>query len=209
MWGKFYAKNTLQGGNTRKYGRRLRTQAKHMKAQFNKLFIFKENGKYYAAQALDGYKNKIKTVTGNPLLLLWAAYKRKGRVFAIVKRKYIPDIVARAMSADMFDPEAGVRTMSTQSPTYISGQESYHNGSFWPKLNGMSHEGLQNFGYTQEASQLKYATLKPMYYFGSAIELYVKTDNGQYELFKNQQGQESCKQQAWSAAAALDLLTLE
>ncbi len=208
VWATFYSDKRIQYAKTRSFARKLRAHAKKLKEQFNKLFIFKDNGHYYAAQALDGNKNQIKTVTGNPLLLLWASYTRNGKVETILNEKYIPDIVNRAMADDMFDPDAGVRTMSTLSDTYVSGQNSYHNGSFWPKLNGMSHEGLRNLGFHAEAAKLKIATLKPIAYFGSPIELYVKTDTGEYLLYKNPLGQESCRQQAWSAASALDLLTL-
>ncbi len=72
----------------------------------------------------------------------------------------------------------------------------------------MSHEGLMNWEYTVEADLLKDATIKPIAYFGTAIELYIKLSDGTYVPFKNADGQESCKQQAWTAATALDLLTL-
>lgn len=207
LWADFYGDNKLHYAKTRRFSRLLRLHAKSLKKQFNKFFIFKENSNYYAAQALDGNKNKIKTVTGNPLLLFWAAYKKNGRVTMIVERKYIDDIVQRAFTEDMFDADAGIRTMSTKADTYNSGTDSYHNGSFWPKLNGMSHEGLENLSYWHEADILKYATLKPIKYFGTPIELYIKTQNGEYDLYQNQNGQRSCREQAWSAAAVLDLLT--
>lgn len=206
LWSDFY-ESSLYVSHTKKFAKLLRNQAKELKKQFNKLFIYKDGKQYYAAQALDGHKNQIKTVTGNPLLLLWAAYKKNGTVETIVETQFIDDIVKRAFTSDMFDTEAGIRTMSTKEKTYISGQNSYHNGSFWPKLNGLSHEGLVNFDYRLEANLLKHATLKPLEYFGSPIELYVRTDEGDYRLYRNSDGQESCLQQAWSAAAALDLLS--
>jgi glycogen debranching enzyme len=209
LWADFYADSTLHFTKTVHFSNALRTHANELKKQFNKFFIFKEGKRYYAAQALDGYKRQIKTVTGNPLLLLWAAYKNGRTVKTILEKKYIKDIVGRAFTEDMFDKDAGIRTMSTKAKTFVSGQNSYHNGSFWPKLNGMSHEGLENVGFYEKAARLKDATLKPIQYFGSPIELYVKTDNGEYDIYRNSQGQESCRQQAWSAAAALDLLTHE
>lgn len=206
-WANFYENKGIQFARTKTFGRKLRLQAKQLKKQFNKFFIFKDGERYYAAQALDGNKNQIKTITGNPLLLFWAAFKRKGRVETIVNQCFVSDIATRAMEQDMFDPDAGIRTMSTKSSTYMSGQDSYHNGSFWPKLNGMSHEGLQNIGFHKEAEMLRAATLKPIEYFGTPIELYIRTENGEYLLYRNADGQESCRMQAWTAAAALDLLT--
>lgn len=205
LWADFYANKHY--GRTKLFARKLRKHALALKKQFNKFFIFKEHDYYYAAQALDGQKNQIKTVTGNPLLLLWAAYKKNEKTEIIIENRYIEDIVKRAFTDDMFDKDAGIRTMSTKEKTFIPGRESYHNGSFWPKLNGMSHEGLENFGFYKEAEMLKAATLKPIQYFGAPIELYIKTDDGKYVLFRNMDGQESCREQAWSAAAALDLLT--
>lgn len=207
LWADFYGDSTLTYARSKKFARSLSAHAKAMKKRFNRFFIFKDGKNFYAAQALDGFKNQIKTVTGNPLLLLWAAYKKNGKTECIVSKQFIHDIVERAMESDMFDSEAGIRTMSSRANTYIPGQNSYHNGSFWPKLNGMSHEGLENFGYYAEAQTLKQASLKPIQYFGTPIELYIKTETGEYLLYRNPNGQESCRKQAWSAAVALDLLT--
>jgi hypothetical protein len=66
---------------------------------------------------------------------------------------------------------------------------------------------LSNFGYLGEAARLKEATLLPIVHFGSPIELYMKHALEKYVLY-NDNGQESCRNQAWSAAVALDLLTL-
>ena len=60
---------------------------KNLKKNFNKQFIIRDNGYYYAAQALDGHKNKISTITGNPLLLLWASYRINGKTRSIIDNK--------------------------------------------------------------------------------------------------------------------------
>ena len=180
-----------------------------MKLRFNKAFLFKDHGYYFPVQALDGNKRQIRTITGNPLLLLWASYKKKGgKLEAILDDKYITHMVNRSFMDDMFDEDAGIRTMSAKSTTFDPTQNSYHNGSYWPKLNGMAHEGLHRWKYNTEAERLKHATIKPIAYFGSPIELYIKTEDGNYLEYRNPQGQVSCREQAWSAAAALDLLTL-
>jgi glycogen debranching enzyme len=159
-------------------------------------------------QALDGFKNQLNTVTGNPLLLLWATYEKNGKPESIIEENLVPDLVKRAFLPDMFEKDAGIRTMSTKARTYIPGQNSYHNGSFWPKLNGMAHEGLTAWGYQEEAAQLKVATLAPIRHFGQPIELYVKDAQKKYLPYENEEGRQGCYQQAWSAATALDLLTL-
>jgi glycogen debranching enzyme len=180
-----------------------------MKKSFNKKFMLESDGVYFPVQALDGHKNQIRTVTGNPLILLYATYyDNDGFAESVVDKKYIPDLVSRAFMSDMFDENAGIRTMSSLSPIYNSGQNSYHNGSFWPKLNGLAHEGLLNFGYKSEAEKLRIATIKPIEHFGTPIELYTLDENGGYLPFLTSWGKTSCRKQAWTAAVALDLLTI-
>lgn len=208
LWADYYADSKTNYLNSKSFSDKLNAQASGIKKSFNKLFMFKSEGLNFPSQALDGRKNQIKTVTGNPLLLLWASYTNNGKSEAVIDDKYIPDLVKRSFAPDMFDATAGIRTMSTKSLIFNSQKDSYHNGSFWPKLNGMAHEGLQNFGYTENADKLRIATLKPIEYFGTPIELYIKSDEGSYIPYESKWGKESCRQQAWSAAVCLDLLTL-
>ncbi len=63
-------------------------------------------------------------------------------------------------------------------------------------------------GYVEEAEKLRLAALKPIEYFGSPIELYITTTDGKYVPYENKWGKQSCRQQAWSAAVCLDLLTI-
>jgi len=207
LWSDFYRDTAHTFSHTKKFSKKLHQQANVMKKRFNEIFLFEDSGLLFPAQALDGYKNQLKTVTGNPMLLLWASYKKHGKTESILDEEHIPNLVKRTFMDDMFELDAGIRTMSTKSLTYSASDKSYHNGSFWPKLNGMAHEGLVNFGYLGEAGKLKEATLLPIDHFGSPIELYMKHELEKYVLY-NDNGQESCRNQAWSAAVALDLLTL-
>lgn len=209
LWADFYRETDMHLYQAAKFAQKMANHADLMKEWFNKQFLFKEYDLYYAAQALDGNKQQIQTITGNPLLLLWASYKKHGQVTAILEDTYISAIVKRAFQKDMFDEEAGIRTMSTAATTYNPNQNSYHNGSFWPKLNGMSYEGLLNWGFEEDARMLRHASLKPLLYFGSPIELYIKGEDGEYLEFVSPSGQRSCRNQAWSAATALDILTTE
>lgn len=208
LWSDFYIDTTHQYVRSESFSTKLLNHANNLRKKFNELFIFETEKLNFPVQALDGIKKQIQTVTGNPLLLLWATYENKGQTEAIIDKDLIPNMVKRIFMPDMFDKDAGIRTMSTKSQTYMPGQNSYHNGSFWPKLNGLSHEGLKKWGYVNEAELLRDASLKPIHFFGTPIELYVKNeDPGDYMLYKSESGQESCRHQAWSAAAALDLLT--
>lgn len=207
LWADFYEDTTHNYAKTKQFSDKLRLQAGQMKKRFNELFIIQSENLSFPVQALNGYKQQIPTITGNSLLLLWATYQKNGKNESILKDELIPDLVKRSFLPDLFDRDAGIRTMSNKSLTFNPGLNSYHNGSFWPKLNGMAHEGLTQWEYKNEADLLKQATIKPIAYFGSPIELYIKTGNV-YELFDNGIGQHSCRNQAWSAATALDLLTL-
>jgi glycogen debranching enzyme len=208
LWADFYGGENTAYANTASFANKLRSFALNLKTRFNETFLFSDDGLIFPAQALDGNKRQIRTVTGNPLLLLWATHEDEtGKKEAIINTEHIADMVKRSFMKDLFDSDAGIRTMTEKSPTYNPYPDSYHNGSFWPKLNGMSHEGLIHWGYENEAALLKTATLKPLLYFGTPIELYIKNIDGTYAPFKNEFGQESCKNQAWSAATALDLLS--
>ncbi len=199
LWSRFYA------GSSPPFAQKMSLQAAQLKDMFNKLFIFEDGKYYYGGQAIDGNKNLIKTITGNPLIILWATDLVKSE--CILEKDYIDDVVERAFQPDLFDPDAGIRTMSILSPTFNPSRDSYHNGSFWPVLNGLITEGLENFGFDLEVRKLKQAALKPIYHFNSPIELYIKDKQGNFFEYANFSGQVGCRVQAWSAAACLDWLT--
>ena len=202
VWSDWYSSQSEPAYS--QFSQRLATQAQNLKSQFNKLFLMSEGGHHFLAQALDGEKQQLTTITGNPLILLWATHESTRE--CIVDDAYINQLVNRSFQADLFDPEAGIRTMSTLSPTYNPKQDSYHNGSFWPVLNGLAYEGLRKWNYQKEASALKQASLQAYMYFKMPIELYVRSDDGIYSEFCGPDGQQSCRIQAWSAAAFLHML---
>lgn len=189
------------------FPRGLCIQAAKVKKAFNRHFIFKDGSFYFAGQAIDGEGELIKTITGNPLICLWASDKKLSKVECIIEDEFIGSMVDRAFQPDLFDFDAGVRTMSTLSPTFNSNRDSYHNGSFWPVLNGLITEGLEYWGYEEKVKILKEASLKPIYHFNSPIELYMKDNEGNLSEYLSASGQIGCKVQAWSAASALDWLT--
>jgi glycogen debranching enzyme len=182
-------------------------QARRLKATFNAHFLIKDQGLVFPAQALDGLKTPIVTITGNPAFLLWASYSSNSPVEAILDNQYVKDLVTRLFASDLFDPDAGIRTMSTLSPTFNPNRDSYHNGSFWPKLNGLAYEGLINWGYIEEAMRLKAASCKPFEFFDTPVELYIKNADGKFTEYESPSGHKGCRRQAWSAAALLDLVT--
>ena len=202
-WARWYSEQSSP--SHQQFGQQLAADAQKLKESFNMQFLVNDNGVMFPIQALDGNKNQIQTITGNPLLLLWATDTQTKE--CILADEYVFSLVARSFQPDLFDPDAGIRTMSTQSSTYNPRVDSYHNGSFWPVLNGLAYEGLRRWGYTEEAQMIKTASLKPYHHFQAPIELYVKNDDGTYAEFCGLDGQRSCKVQAWSAAAFLHMLT--
>lgn len=205
LWGEFYKKDNRYVKNT-SFGNQLLRHAAHLKNRFNSQFVIENKGKRYLAQALDGNKRQISTITANPLICLWSAYINNQQKVCIINKEFLSDIVDRAFLSDMFIPHAGIRTMSSESETFNPTERSYHSGSFWPMLNGLIIEGLENFDFAQQADLLKQAMLQPLNHFGSPIELYIE-QNGTYGVYKSIWGQQSCTNQAWSAAAAYDVLT--
>lgn len=194
-WADFYKEGNLNFENSKVFGQKLANKAEEMKKVFNKRFLFTDKGLVFAAQALDGDKNQIKTVTGNPLMLLWASYNGE----SILEDRYVADLVKRSFMPDLFDSRAGIRTMSKESETFNPHADSYHNGSIWPFQNGLIYEGLLMWGFTLEAEVLGRAMVEPLRHFGSSIELLINNGKG-YEIYKSKRGDTSCMQQTWTAA---------
>lgn len=186
------------------FAQKITSFADQMQQKFAQTFIIKDQGLFFAAQALDGHKQQITTITANPLLLLWASYQKNDQNCCLIDTVLIEDFVKRAFKEDLFLEDAGIRTMSSLSPTFNPNQDCYHNGSFWPILNGMIVEGLEKFGFQKEAQKLTQASLQPLIHFGCPIELYIKGPEGFLE-YLSPFGQTGCRHQAWSAAALLDM----
>jgi glycogen debranching enzyme len=201
LWSDYFS----QHANKLTLSKKLAKFAQQLKTKFNQVFIFKDHDVAYGAQVLDGRKKQITTVTANPLLCLWASYGTGLGRESILESDLIPDLVWRAFKSDLFDPQAGIRTMSSLEPQYESNVTSYHNGSFWPMLNGLIHEGLLNFGFQQQADLLKTSSLLPISYFNCPIELYLHHQTRGYLEYQSLSGKKGCRYQAWSAAAILDL----
>lgn len=199
LWSDFYK----QDPNKQDFSRKLKTQSDLMKERFQQLFLFEDKGVMFPAQALDGLKNPIKTVTGNPLTLLWSTYKEGDLKECILDNQYIEGVVNRVFQKDSFDPRAGIRTMSSESPTFNPGRDSYHNGSFWAVLNGLGYAGVKEWGYDEQAQLLKTAALQPIQSLGRMVELTVLSEDGEHLPFLSSSGQVSCMDQAWTAGAVL------
>lgn len=186
-----------------KKSKELRQTSNNLRREFNKFFILRTEGLHYFAQAIFSGKAQILERRSNPGHCLWSSVETKGRHESIIDEKYIPDVVNRLMRPDLFDPNGGIRTLTTKSIFF--NPCSYHNGSIWPFDNGIIAEGFENFGFSKESLMIKSAVLKAMTHFNSTVELYCLKDG---KVAEYREGNiRASKKQAWTAATILDFTT--
>lgn len=182
------------------FSRELQTRASLLKEAFNTHFVLTMGKHTTFAFALDGNGRAMTSLRSNIGHILWAADTDEGVPTCILDHAFIPQVKEQLMSPELFDPQAGIRTLTRRSRCY--GPHTYHNGSIWPHDNSICIEGLENFGFEEQAIRVRKALLRAWLHFGSAIELY-SADAGQLSITRLENGQESCRSQAWSAAAML------
>lgn len=119
---------------------RLRADAASLRDRFNHDFWLLDRG--YYAEALDGRKAPVDSLTSNPGHLLWTGI--------------VDDDRARAIADTLLSPPLfsgwGIRTMATTEGGY--NPVSYHNGSVWPHDNSLIVAGLARYGLTAEATRV-------------------------------------------------------
>ncbi len=179
--------------------KRLSKRANKLKKLFNKKFAIKdESGTWTLAYALDGNGKPLVSARSSIGHCLWAGDQNGD---CVLNKLSVPKLVRRLMSPDLFEPNAGIRTLSTLSVGY--GAMSYHNGSIWPHDTSMIIEGLENFGYKKEAGKIKDTLLKSLVQFETPVELYAY-DGKLMEYYTPEFA--ACRKQAWSAAAMVSEL---
>ncbi len=178
-------------------------KAIRLKEEFNRLFLMKTENLFYFAQAIFSGRAQILERRSNPGHCLWASFEKNGKFESIIDDKYISDVVQRLMKPDLFDPNGGIRTLTTKSRFFKPC--SYHNGSIWPFDNGLITEGFENFRFNKEARMIKNAILNTIKRFNSSVELYC-LKSGEPTEYKEGDIQ-SAKKQAWTAATILDFTT--
>jgi glycogen debranching enzyme len=182
----------------------LNQRADTLKRLFNEKYPTEDpDGNIYLAFKLDGNGQALRSVRSNMGHVLWASLNREddGVVDCILSPELVPSVVARLMMHDMFEPKAGIRTLSTLSDRYQP--NSYHNGSIWPHDNALIAEGFEIHGFYKEAQKIYDAILSAIGEFETPIELFVY-ENSKFKDYLSVSGQGACRIQAWSAAAILD-----
>jgi glycogen debranching enzyme len=181
----------------KKLKQRLSKKADDLKKLFNQKFIIKEKSGFSLAFAIDANGKRMEARRSSMGHCLWSVWKNpKGQMDGILHKAYIPKLVRSLLGSDLFEPEAGIRTLGMSSSRFDP--MSYHNGSIWPHDTAMIIEGLENFGYAEEAARVRRALGKAFRHFKTPIELFSYTE-GEYKEYSN-----ACKKQAWSAASMLD-----
>ena len=118
----------------------LRSQAAELKVNFNERF-WVESEQFFA-EALDGEKRQVASVTSNPAHGLYCDIVDQERAHLMARRLLAPDMFSGW----------GIRTLSKASVAY--NPMSYHNGSIWPHDNAFIGAGLKRYGHAKAANRL-------------------------------------------------------
>lgn len=172
-------------------GTRLAQEAVVLKERFNHDFWMPGSGFY--AQALDGSKRQVSSISSNPGHALYCG---------IVDDDKAQKVAARLVSPEMLSGW-GVRTLSETEPHF--NPMSYHNGSIWPHDNAFIAAGLRRYGFHSEAAEVMEQVIQagirfklfrlPELYCGFARDLRYYSVPAEYPV--------SCSPQAWAAGAVL------
>lgn len=181
------------------FASRLRYMAGQLKARFNRSddgFLL-PSGDYYA-QAIDGQDVQLPQYSADVAMCLWASHEG----VCVIDTEHI-DTVARTVTGfDMFNPKVGIRNYAVG--TTFSQGTMYHGSAdtYWPFVSALVARGLLRFGYESEALEVAEATLLAVQRLGSNIEMFIETPSRQIVSWHHPKvGQESSKEQAWTAAA--------
>jgi len=183
-------------------------RAAELKKKFNEAFVLAGPSSITLAYAIDGQGRQLRAPRSSMGHVLWAAYIEEPKnpfidIECILDAKHIEPLRKRLLARDLFLPKAGIRTLSSRSLHYDP--QSYHNGSIWPHDTAMLAEGLENFGYREDAARVRSALINAYLHFNTPIELF-SYKRGIKE-YKTESGHGACRVQAWSAAALISMLS--
>lgn len=182
----------------------LRRKAQQLKDQFNAKFLQTQPDQVFIASAIDGQGKPLLSIRSSMGHCLWASLnpQEDSELDGIIDSQYIDPIVKRLLAPDLFVADAGIRTLSQNSSGFIA--NSYHNGSIWPHDNSMIADGLEAYGYYDEAQLVRVAMLKAFAHFDAPLELF--TFEREFGDYASPTGQKANRSQAWSAAALLNTI---
>jgi glycogen debranching enzyme len=129
----------------------LEKEARELKRRFNQDFWIPERG--FFAEALDGSKKKVDSLTSNIGHLLWSG---------IVEDDKVKSVVDHLMGPKLFSGW-GVRTMAQGEGGF--NPIEYHDGTVWPHDNSIIAAGLARYGYRKEAAKIIAAIFEASLFF--------------------------------------------
>lgn len=122
------------------WGERMRGRAERIREEILRRYWMEERS--FFAQALDGDKRQVDSLTSNAGQLLW---------YRAIPEDYAHEIV-RVLCSDVFFSGWGIRTRARGEGGY--NPISYHNGSIWPHDTAIIASGFAAYGYRQEAKKV-------------------------------------------------------
>lgn len=174
-------------------------RAARLKERFNEAFVLRGPKSVTLAFAIDGDGRRLAAPRSSMGHVLWASVASE----SVLNDSCIDPLRKRLLSRDLFVPSAGVRTLSNRSRHYDP--HSYHNGSIWPHDTAMLADGLENFGYSEDAARVRRALLRAYAHFKTPIELF--SFERKIQEYAPQSGHRACRVQAWSAAGLLSVIS--
>lgn len=172
--------------------RRLRADATRLKRQFNRDFWIPDRACY--AEALDGSKRRVDSLTSNAGHLLWTgiAESDKARLTA-----------DRLLDQNLF-AGWGIRTMGRGEGGY--NPVSYHDGSIWPHDNGLIVAGLARYGLVEHAGRIAAGLLEALSHSHDHRLPELFAGFGKDEAHAPVQYPGACRPQAWASGTIFLLL---
>lgn len=186
----------------------LLARAENLKRTFNAAYPVQEKkGRMGLAFAIDGAGRQLVSPRSSMGHCLFAAWQGDNGAMpeSVLDAEYVPHIARRLMAPDLYAAQAGIRTLSMRSRRYDA--NSYHNGSIWPHDTAIVAEGLEKFGFREEAKRMRRGLMRAYAHFNTPLELFVY--DGAYREYCGENGQTACRTQAWSAASLLAALSKE
>jgi len=168
--------------------------AADLKQRFADAFWIADPAGAYPAVALDAAKRKVDTVTSNIGHLLGTGILDADQAALVARRLVSPELSSGY----------GLRTMSTDSAGYWP--LSYHGGSVWAHDTAIAITGLARDGFRAEAAQLSDGLLAAAAGFGYRMPELHSGDSAS-ETSAPIPYPAACRPQAWSAAAAVAVLS--
>lgn len=197
-WADIFADDPSE--DDRNLARRLWQRAAELKWEFNSRFVLPGSR---IAYAIDGTGRALESARSSMGHLLWASFLSESMLpESILDSEHIDALRQRLLKPDLFVAQAGIRTLSSRSKRYDP--MSYHNGSIWPHDTAIFADGLERFGYTDDAERVRRALLRAYRHFNTPIELFA-WDRG-FKEYAHPNGSGACRVQAWSAAGLLSII---